>query len=63
MVRPDVGAVQAVQLQAVHPAQLSHPGCVLQKAAGVQLGGQTVCRLTGGDGAAGADHEDVFHIG
>ena len=61
MVRPDVGAVQTVQLQAVHPAQLSHPGCVLQKAAGVQLGSQTVCRLTGGNGAAGADHEDVFH--
>ena len=57
----DAGAVQTIQLDAVHMAQLGDAGEIGQQLVGVQLRCQALRRHLRGDGAAGADHEDLFH--
>ena len=57
----NAGAVQTIQLDAVHMAQLGDAGEISQQLVGAQLRCQALRRHLRGDGAAGADHEDLFH--
>ena len=58
----DVGGIKAEQVQAVHPADVPDRGHTAQKLRRRKLRCQTLGRHLRGDGSAGADHEDVFHI-
>ena len=58
----DIGAVQAIQLKAIHQAELANIGNKLQQLLRVQLRRQPIRGHFRGDGAAGADHENSFHI-
>jgi len=59
--RGQVGAVEAEQLQTVDFAERADIGDKGQKLLRRELGNQSVLAPAGRDGAAGADHENVFH--
>ena len=61
VLRPDVGAVQRVQLETFHPAEVRDAGDEGQQLLRGQLRRQAGGRLFRGNGAAGADHQDLFH--
>ena len=58
----EIGAVQTVYLNAVHMAQFTDPGHKGQQLAGVQFRGQALRGHFAGNGAAGADHQDMLHM-
>lgn len=61
--RCDIGAVKAEEGLAVDTAERAYRGDIAQQLLRGKLRGKAVGRHFGGDGAAGAEHEDVFHIG
>ena len=61
--RGDIGAVKAEEGLAVDTAERAYRRDIAQQLLRGELRGQAVGRHFRGDSAAGAEHEDVFHIG
>ena len=57
----DIGAVQVIKLEAVYPAELPDVRDEFQQLLRVQLRGQALGGHLRGDGASGADHENLLH--